>query len=183
MLSKSVELFTSVLTEYLKKELGGLASQIVTYPKNENNELKIENNALTVCLINTEEENVLRNNNRYKQVDTKLIKKYRDVRLRIYLAVLSKHDNYLQALKMLSLVITCFQKNHIIQSDESSLDKIKLELDLVTMDFTRQNDIWNALRISYIPSILYRVTLIVYEQLSTVELDKLVSADISVERK
>ena len=36
----------------------------------------------------------------------------------------------------------------------------KLVLELVTLDFAQQNEVWTALRITHHPSILYRVKLI-----------------------
>ena len=35
-------------------------------------------------------------------------------------------------------------------------------MELITLPFSEQNEIWNALRIHYLPSVLYKVKMIVF---------------------
>ena len=43
---------------------------------------------------------------------------------------------------------------------DPALDQLLMEL--VTMPFDKQNEIWNALRTTYLPSVLYRVRMVVF---------------------
>ncbi|MEM7266516.1 MAG: Pvc16 family protein, partial [Pseudomonadota bacterium] len=42
--------------------------------------------------------------------------------------------------------------------------KEKLTVELVTLPFAQQNEIWNALRTTYRSSLLYKVRMVVFEQ-------------------
>jgi len=69
------------------------------------------------------------------------------------------------ALQQLSRVVRYFQ-NHRVFTRENSPElneKIpQLVLELITPSFSEQNEIWGALRVSYQPSALYKVRMVVF---------------------
>jgi Pvc16 N-terminal domain len=183
MLSKAYNLFTDELNQHIDSELPDLPQEIVVSPRTEGNELVIDNDAITVMLVNTEEENKLRNQNQYKVVynnegERSVRAKKREVRLMIYLLILSKNESYQQTLKQLSLVISCFQKKPIIEDVDNQL---KLIVELITMDFARLNEVWNSMRLSYIPSLLYRLTLVTFESVDTESLPMAEQVQVQVQ--
>ena len=63
------------------------------------------------------------------------------------------------------MVIRFFQQNRALDHDNTpALSPLidKLVLELVTLPLSEQNEIWSALRVSYHPSVLFRVRMVVF---------------------
>lgn len=123
--------------------------------------------AVTELLINLEEENTLRAAAPYRRTlsDGTTLQVQPDIRLNIYLLFVARFKQYEQGLRYLSRIIHFFQSHRVFDRAgapalPASLEKLVLEL--VTLPFSEQNEIWNALRTTYHPSLLYKVGLIVY---------------------
>ncbi len=72
---------------------------------------------------------------------------------------------YEQGLSYLSLIIRYFQEQPVFNHENSPAlsDQIeKLIMELITLPFADQNDLWNALRTTYQPSVLYKVKMVVF---------------------
>ena len=95
-----------------------------------------------------------------------------DIRLNLYVLFVAHYKQYEDSLKYLSLIISYFQTHRVIdQHDAPELnEKIeRLVLELVTLPFSEQNEVWNALRITYHPSVLYKVKMLVFQDEDTQE--------------
>jgi hypothetical protein len=138
--------------------MNGERSETVAFPKN----------AITPLLINLEEENVLRQSDPYIQIrkDGSRVGVNPEIRVNLFVLFVSNFNAYEESLKYLSYIIKYFQSNRVFTHDGFPLlseNVDRLIMELVTMPFTSQNEIWNALRTTYVPSVLYKVKMIVFE--------------------
>jgi hypothetical protein len=123
--------------------------------------------AITALLINIEQETTQRNADPYRvtAADGTPQRVQPEVRLNLYVLFVSRYKVYEQGLDGLSKVIRCFQTHRVFDHDNApalSANVEKLVLELVTLPLSEQNEIWSALRVSYHPSVLYRVRMIVF---------------------
>jgi len=83
-------------------------------------------------------------------------------------------NNYQEGLKFLSNTISYFQTNPIFDRSNSpglaqGIDK--LVLDIENLDFNDLSNLWGVLSGKYLPSILYRVRLVCFDEGSVVKRD------------
>ena len=129
--------------------------------------LVFQKGAVSTLLINIEEENTLRAAERYVRTlpDGSQQKTLPEIRLNLYVLFVTRFTQYEQALSHLSLVIQYFQNHRVIDHHNTPdlSDKIeKIIVELITLPLSEQNDLWNALRTTYQPSVLYKVKMIVF---------------------
>jgi hypothetical protein len=121
--------------------------------------------AVSQLLINVEEERVLRQPDLHARVGQDGLP-YRiqpDIRLILYILFVSRFKQYELGWEHLSQIIQHFQTNRVFEPENAPdlpAGIEKLVVELVTLDFAGQNEVWNALRTTYHPSILYRVKVI-----------------------
>jgi hypothetical protein len=120
-------------------------------------------NKITPILINVEEEKVLRLADRYEGVVRagKRTEMNPSIRINLQVLFVSRFSNYEQSLKFLSLIVRFFQKNPLFDLDSTS-EIEKLRAELVTLPINQQNELWNSLRTTYLPSVLYRFSVLVF---------------------
>lgn len=121
--------------------------------------------AVSELLINVEEERVLRQPDLYARVTEDGIphRVQPDIRLILYVLFVARFKQYESGWEHLSKIIEHFQTNRVFDPETSPdlpAGIEKLVIELVTLDFAGQNEVWNALRTTYHPSILYRVKVI-----------------------
>jgi hypothetical protein len=122
--------------------------------------------AVSELLINVEEERVLRDPDLYaRQTEDGTQQRHQpDVRLILYLLFVARFKQYESAWEHLSKIIEHFQTMRVLDHDTVRGLPVgieKLIVELVTLGFAEQNEVWNALRTTHHPSILYRVRMIV----------------------
>lgn len=125
-----------------------------------------------LSLINIQEEPSTRNKNPYKKLsDESIAKKNPPIDLNVYVLVTSyfgdTEENYREALKNLSRVVRFFQgKNVFNQQNSPGLDEDieKIVVELVSLSFEQQNNLWASLGGKYLPSVIYKVRLIEIER-------------------
>ena len=140
--------------------------------------------AVTVLLINVESENVLRaaDQRHHAYEDGRVTKTCPEIRLNLYVLFVSRFTEYEQSLKALSQIIQYFQLNPVLDRDMPE-DIEKLILELVTLPFSEQNEIWNSLRTTYHPSALYRVKMLVYLDTRDEQVRKIEKAVVQLEQR
>lgn len=123
--------------------------------------------AVTALLINIEEDNVMRSPDPYQSMtaggDKLMVKP--EIRLNLFVLFVARFKQYELSLNYLSDIIQHFQNNYVFDrhsAPELSEDIDKLVMELVTLPFAEQNELWNALRTTYLPSVLYKVKMIVF---------------------
>ncbi len=142
--------------------------------------------AISALLVNLEEEKTLRPADRYQRTlaDGSKLQVQPEIRLHLYVLFVARFKQYEQGLRYLSLIIRYFQNHRVLdqQNAPALADGIeKLVLELVTLPFSEQNEIWNALRTTYHPSVLYKVSLIAFRDEEAVAAPEIVEVRATTE--
>lgn len=123
--------------------------------------------AVSALLVNVEEDSLLRPADRYVALapDGAALRVQPEIRINLYVLFVARFKRYEQGLDCLSQIIQHFQGNRTFDHHNApDLDEgvEKLVLELVTLPFAEQNEMWNALRTTYHPSVLYKVKMVVF---------------------
>ncbi len=145
-----------------------LEDQVVFLDGQNMDPLTFKLGAVSVLLINIEEENTLRTPDPYTRItaDGTRQKIHPEIRLNLYVLFVARFKQYEESLRYLSLIIRYFQKHRLIthQNAPELSDNIEqLVMELVTLPFSEQNEVWNALRVTYHPSVLYKTKMVVFQ--------------------
>jgi hypothetical protein len=158
------------LDEHLRLELGGSPDEpsgdkVVFVAGDEMEPISFKLGAVSELLINIEEDRVLRSPDLYaRPTESGPAQRVQpDIRLILYILFVARFKQYVSAWEHLSKIIEYFQTVRVF--DQESTPDLpagveKLVLELVTLGFAEQNEVWNALRTTHHPSILYRIKLI-----------------------
>jgi len=124
-------------------------------------------NAITLLLVNIEQETGLRSADPYLRAPGEggLRKLQPEIQLNLKLLAVARLKVYGEGLNQLGQVIRFLQQHRAIEPGNRpgwprQLDRLVLEL--VTLPQGEQNEIWSALRVSYQPSALFRVRMVVF---------------------
>lgn len=181
MIDKIITSLKDVLNAYLtsgrKPEDLHQEPQVVFSQWN-NDSLNFKSGAISILLINLEQENILRTEDPFTRTlaDGTVQKGQPEIRLNLFLLFVPHYPKYEDTLHKLSTIIQYFQGHRLLNyqnSPELSEDIGQLIVELVSLSFSEQNEIWGALRLSYHPSVLYKVKMVVFR-------DEDVSAPIPV---
>jgi hypothetical protein len=173
MLGEILVFIRSRLDGYMSARLGvvpGDAAQpkVVLLNGEKTDPIEFQLGAVTTLLINIEQEKIQRTPDRYYRIlpDGTSERVNPEIRINLYVLFVAHFAQYEQGLDYLSLIIQYFQGNAAV--DRSSAPELdvridKLTFELVTLSLSEQGEIWNALRTSYMPSVLYRVGLLIFQ--------------------
>lgn len=180
MLNDAVVFLKDCLNTYVKTRsgVGSSSEDTVVFLEDKDMEIAFKENAVSVMLINIEEEKTLRNADPYIRHDSngKQHKINPDIRLNLYILFVARFKNYDDALKQLSWIIQYFQTNRIIDhqtAPQLHADIDQLILELITLPFAEQNEVWNSLRVAYHPSVLYKVKMLVFRDENEVDVSEI----------
>jgi hypothetical protein len=155
------------LNQYLKyRDI--LQEERVVFREKDKVELSFANNAITLVLTNIEEENILRPDDLYMQTrkDGTKVSVNPELRLNLYVLFVSRFSDYEESLKYLSYIIKFFQSNRVFKHDsfpQLSENIDRLVMELVTVPFRDQNEIWSVLKTGYEPAAMYKVKMVIFE--------------------
>ncbi len=145
-------------------------------------------NAITLLLVNIEQETGLRSADPYLRLpgDAGLRQLLPEIQLNLRLLAVARFKVYEQGLNQLGLVIRFLQRHRAIEPGNTpgwpqQLDRLVLEL--VTLPQGEQNEIWSALRVSYQPSALFRVRLVVFRDADGTAVPQIAQTRVQVVRK
>ncbi|QCX00955.1 DUF4255 domain-containing protein [Aggregatimonas sangjinii] len=117
-----------------------------------------------ITLVNIEEDLISKNpDGVYRNVD-QVVKTNPKILVNLYVLFSVNLNTYTTALSRISNVIQCFQStNYFTQASFPSLDPgiEKLHLELYTMNFEQVNHLWSTLGGKYLPSVLYKMRMVV----------------------
>lgn len=130
--------------------------------------IKFQLNQVTPVLVNIEEDRIMRQPDLYGgrtgQGEFKS-GSFPEIRINLLVLFVAKFGNYAEGLNFLSHVIKFFQVNRVFDQHNSptlSPEIEKLIMELSPPVLQEQDAVWNALRTSYLPSVLYKVKMLVY---------------------
>jgi hypothetical protein len=92
-----------------------------------------------------------------------------DIKLNLYILISAYNKSYDDALKFISKVVNYFQEfNVFVRKNDGSEDDMpenieKIVVELYTASFEQQNQIWASLSTGYIPSVIYKVRMIIID--------------------
>ena len=166
---------------FLKKQLNGYFAALsgssldggqeerVVFPDTTNvDPMKFKSEAVTVLLLNIEQEKLMRAADLYSRVNSAGVTESvnPEIHLNLYVMFVANAKQYDRSLKYLSNVVKYFHSHRVFDSSNSSgmKDSItQLVVELMTLPLSEQNDIWSSLRTSNHPSVLYKVKMVIYQ--------------------
>jgi len=141
----------------------------VVFPVGQNTEnLTFKLGAISVMMLNIEQEEVLRAPNLYRRTmpDGSVQRVNPEIRLNLYVLFVSYYQQYEDSLRNLSAVIQYFQNHRIFTHEDSpELNEgiEQLMIELITLPFAEHNEVWSSLRVPYRPSVLYKIKTLVFD--------------------
>lgn len=142
----------------------------VQFPEGDKLEpLSLRLGAVNAMLINMTQEPVLRQPDMHARVlsDGTRVNVNPDVRIELWVLFAARFKNYEDSLAALSRVLRYFQANRLFEpanAPDLQPGIQRLSVELRTLSFNEQNDLWGSLRIAYHPSLLYKVGLLSYQE-------------------
>ena len=182
MISEVLVLLKNLLNAHLSLGQSPTESQedrVVVLDGQSMDPLSFKLGAVSVLLINVEEENVLRAPDLYSRVssDGTRQKANPEIRLNLYVLFVAHFKQYEESLRHISYVIRFFQSNRVLDHQNApalSEDVDKLIVELVTLPFSEMNEIWSVLRVGYHPSALYKVKMVVFRDEDAIRVPEVV---------
>ena len=122
-----------------------------------------------MSLVNIEEDRISRSVDiNQRQPDGSFHKVKPEIKLNLYLLFVANIPNdYNEALKFISFIISFFQrKNYFDHSNSAGLDpKIeRLVFELYSLTLEQQNHLWGALGAKYMPSVLFKMRIVAIQE-------------------
>jgi hypothetical protein len=180
------------LDAYLRSKLGGSLDDgtpdkvvFVAGDQEATESISFASGAVTLLLVNLEEERILREADPYRRDNGSggMGSVQPDIRLVLYALFVARFSDYANSWNQLSSIVQYFQ--HVPVLDRTTAPNLpdgveRLAFELVTQSFSEQNDIWNALRTTHLPSLLYRVKLLTIRDTSDVLLSPISTVKTSL---
>jgi len=153
---------------------GGEPVTILSQPWSNSDDNKNSPFLNTISLINIEEEKVFKTPGRQLTVNQNgSFYSEPEVKLNLYLLFSSFNKSYDESLKYISKIISFFQMQTVFDhTDDVTIQDAKLLLDpsiqqliieLHSPSFDQLNQIWASLSIGYLPSVIYKVRMLVID--------------------
>lgn len=166
MIEQTLYFLKNQINHYLKLRTGSddKIELIPIFDKKE--KLQVSNLAMT--LVNIEEEQVLKNQNLYRETPQGTIAKT-DPRIMVNLYVLISANfgddefGYRESLKFISYVIAYFQSHRVfnpVNNPDLDAGLEKLTTELYSLSFEQQNNLWSSLGAKLMTSVMYKIKLL-----------------------
>lgn len=169
IIEQSLTFIQKQLDFYLKQQAGENDNTEKVYLSNilqPNGEVALASDSVGITLVNIEEEKSRKAQRPYLKQENGYRKHNPEIRLNLFLLIVARFGKYDEALKAISHVIGFFQSRNVFdQARYPSLDNAieKLVFDLQTMSFEQMNHLWGSLGAKYMPSVLYKMRVLVVE--------------------
>jgi hypothetical protein len=178
MINTALDFLTKEINSYLELQNGVQGEKIfLTNVADAGGDWAIKKDSLGLSLINIEEERV------FKEQRTAYLNEAGhtehmnpEIKLNLYVLVSANFTDdggstqqYKEGLKQLSYVISLFQGKNVFTSENSplmfSMDPSlkKLIVELYSYSFEQQYNFWSVIGAKYLPSVLYRVRLLKFQ--------------------
>ena len=175
MLEHVLSFLKDRLNSYIRVKTGAQSFEVVFLQARTQKEVSFQNDAITTLLVNLEEDYTFRSGATYERMPDRGVNPQNNptLFLNLYVLFAANFTDYSQSLKFLSLIIKFFQSHRLFDRHNSptlSSEIEKLTLELVNLPFTEQREVWASLGISYMPSVIYKVRMLVFADADTVEI-------------
>ncbi len=157
-------------TALLLEDDGSSADRVIFVDGDKLEPLTIAQSAISMLVVNVEEERELRSADPYRQMVStsnngiQIQQVYPEIRLIVSILFIARYKDYVSAWNYLAEVISFFQSNPVLDAENDpnlpkEIDRIASEM--VSHTHQQQNEVWSALRITQHPAILYRLKLVI----------------------
>lgn len=184
MIDLALDFLTNEVNAYLvQKNLPSLAPVpeiVLTNVAAEDGNWAIPPRTLGLSLINIEEDRVNKDQQTAFRTPQGEIEHYNpEIKLNLYILISANFASgdpsgnanatgiYAEGLKQLSYVISFFQGKSVFTTDNSPMLDLsikKLIVELYSSSFEQQYNFWNVVGAKYLPSVLYRVRMLTYQE-------------------
>lgn len=177
MLDKVLLFINDLLNKELKMSFG-LTDDIVTVSSLINLDGSISKNIenkVILSVINLEQEKTVKNREEYMSAGQNTFNKVNPpIHLNLYLLISSNYnsENYIEALKMLSTVISFFQASKVFKPQTyPELDPSiqRLTFEIYNVPIQELSHVWSGIGAKYVPSMVYKVRMITIQKGQTRE--------------
>lgn len=171
MLDVALDFLSGQLQSYLGTH-SGFPSVHVTSSRlvDSAGKLALADETVGLTLVNVEEERVFKDQvPSQKFVNGQHVVLAPELRLNLMVLITANYQQYNEALKCLSLAFTFFQTNPYFSVDrhptlEPRIGKLLVEMQSLT--FEQLNQLWAYLGAKYMPSVVYRVRMVVLQDVA-----------------
>lgn len=173
MLDTVLLLLRDVVAEYLKTTIGGgpgstEVDKLVFMNSDRAEHVEFPSNAVTLLLVNVEEEVTLRPADPYRHSmhDGTVQRVSPPLHLALSVLLVANFKDYASGLRYLSAIVQYFQSHRVLDGYSApALSPLieKITIDLQTLSLTELAQLWGVLRSAYRPSLLYKVRLVVVQ--------------------
>ena len=181
MLDVALKFLTKQLNAYLLSRTGGSFGEVeIGRLVDDSGKWAIQENHVGAALVNVEEERTLKNQRPETVfVDGANVVLEPALKLNLYVLLAANFQQYDQALHYLSLVLTFFQAHPSFTQErypdhDSGVERLNVELQ--SLGYEQLNQLWAFLGAKYLPSAVYRVRLVVLQDVEPVAVQPPVTA-------
>lgn len=179
MIDKALEFLEKEVETYLDLVTGGVTPGegfvVLSNVADQAGNWAIPSDRVGMSLINIEEERVFKDQEFLHRNNAGDIEQYNpEIKLNLYVLFCANYvnttgdyTNYAEGLKQISNIINFFQGKYVFTPDNSpGMDPMlkKLIVELYSYTFEQQYNFWTVLGAKYLPSVLYRVRLLTYQE-------------------
>lgn len=172
MIDKALDLLKTELQGYLSAlpELNVTSESVVwlTGVVKGDGSMAIPENTLGLTLVNIEEERITKSQQAFERGPDGTVSYVNpEIKLNLYMLIAANFKNYTTGLEFLSGAIRFFQGKSVFTPDNTPLLNTgieKLLVELYTVSFEQQNHLWGSLGAKYLPSVMYRVRLVIIQE-------------------
>lgn len=168
MIDKALDFLRAELNAYLKLKTGDDKKINLSAIVDQAGSTVVGDGTIGMMMVNVEEDRASKEqlpqtvmiNGKYSFINPEL-------HLNLYVLFASNHTVHTEALKLLSHIVRYFQGKNVFENQESpemGEDIEKLIVDLYTLGFEQQNQLWASIGAKYMPSLVYRVRMIVINE-------------------
>jgi|SRR6185503_4128735 len=173
MISKAFLVLKDAVNDYLSTNSGWSSAdsdfgQVVFVESEKVDVVDFKMGAISLLLINVEEEHAMRPADPYKRTlpDGTEQRVSPPIHLNLYLLFVARFSDYKLSLRYISLILQFFLTRRVLDHENTPAldDRIeKLSMELLTLPLGEQNHLWGILRTAYQPSLLYKARMVVFQ--------------------
>lgn len=141
--------------------------------------------AISLLLYNIEQEPLMRSGDPYQRTlaDGSTARVQPDIAVNLHILFAARFREYEQSLNYLAAVIQYFQANKWL--DRQNAPDLPGEIDhlvveLVSLSVAQQNELWGLLRTAYLPSVAYKVKLVLFQDGAAQSSPRVETSDIKL---
>ncbi|MFN6565521.1 MAG: DUF4255 domain-containing protein [Nostoc sp. ChiSLP01] len=173
------------LNSYIRVKTGAQDFEVVFVQERNQKDVSFQNDAITTLLVNVEEDYTFRSGAAYERMPNQggNPSKSPNIYLNLYVLFAANFNDYRQSLQFLSLIIKFFQSHRLFNQHNSptlNSEIEKLTLELVNLSFTEQREVWAGLGMSYMPSAIYKIRMVVFTDADTVEVGSDIAENVVI---